>query len=166
MKQKRRKKRKGSNRGVTSICFIVLIRLVILSVQSQGLKEKLKVYAAQQEELQQKIDSETARTDEIKKLEEYKNTTEYVDCLLYTSPSLRSGILRQQFQASVRIHQEGSPSSSGISHIQLILFQYDKSFFIHRIPPTDLFPLFLCCLLYTSLYQQPGRRRHRGPCYL
>ena len=63
MKQKRRKKRKGSNRGVTSICFIVLILLVILSVQSQGLKEKLKVYAAQQEELQQKIDSETARTD-------------------------------------------------------------------------------------------------------
>ena len=49
MKQKRRKKRKGSNRGVTSICFIVLILLVILSVQSQGLKEKLKVYAAQQE---------------------------------------------------------------------------------------------------------------------
>ena len=79
MKQKRRKKRKGSNRGVTSICFIVLILLVILSVQSQGLKEKLKVYAAQQEELQQKIDSETARTDEIKKLEEYKNTTEYVE---------------------------------------------------------------------------------------
>ena len=76
MKQKRRKKRKGSNRGVTSICFIVLILLVILSVQSQGLKEKLKVYAAQQEELQQKIDSET---DEIKKLEEYKNTTEYVE---------------------------------------------------------------------------------------
>ena len=63
MKQKRRKKRKGSNRGVTSICFIVLILLVILSVQSQGLKEKLKVYAAQQEELQQKIDSETARTE-------------------------------------------------------------------------------------------------------
>ena len=31
------------------------------------------------EELQQKIDSETARTDEIKKLEEYKNTTEYVE---------------------------------------------------------------------------------------
>ena len=55
MKQKRRKKRKGSNRGVTSICFIVLILLVILSVQSQGLKEKLKVYAAQQEELQQKV---------------------------------------------------------------------------------------------------------------
>ena len=79
MKQKRRKKRKGSNRGVTSICFIVLILLVILSVQSQGLKEKLKVYAAQQQELQQKIDSETARTDEIKKLEEYKNTTEYVE---------------------------------------------------------------------------------------
>ena len=29
--------------------------------------------------MQQKIDSETARTDEIKKLEEYKNTTEYVE---------------------------------------------------------------------------------------
>ena len=27
----------------------------------------------------EKIDSETARTDEIKKLEEYKNTTEYVE---------------------------------------------------------------------------------------
>ena len=52
-----------------SICFIVMILLVSLSVQSHGLKE----------ELQQKIDSETARTDEIKKLEEYKNTTEYVE---------------------------------------------------------------------------------------
>lgn len=80
MKQnRRRKKRRGSNRGVGSICFIVMILLVSLSVQSQGLKEKLNVYAAQKEELQQKIDSETARTDEIKKLEEYKNTTEYVE---------------------------------------------------------------------------------------
>lgn len=50
-----------------------MILLVSLSVQSHGLKEKLNVYAAQKEELQQKIDSETARTDEIKKLEEYKN---------------------------------------------------------------------------------------------
>ena len=80
MKQnKRRKKRRGSNRGVGSICFIVMILLVSLSVQSHGLKEKLNVYAAQKEELQQKIDSETARTDEIKKLEEYKNTKEYVE---------------------------------------------------------------------------------------
>ena len=62
-----------------SICFIVMILLVSLSVQSHGLKEKLNVYAAQKEELQQKIDSETARTDEIKKLEEYKNTKEYVE---------------------------------------------------------------------------------------
>ena len=46
-----------------SICFIVMILLVSLSVQSHGLKEKLNVYAAQKEELQQKIDSETARTD-------------------------------------------------------------------------------------------------------
>ncbi|MBD9013218.1 MAG: septum formation initiator family protein [Lachnospiraceae bacterium] len=80
MKQnRRRKKRRGSNRGVSSICFIVMILLVSLSVQSHGLKEKLNVYAAQKEELQQKIDSETARTGEIKKLEEYKNTTEYVE---------------------------------------------------------------------------------------
>ena len=60
MKQnRRRKKRRGSNRGVGSICFIVMILLVSLSVQSHGLKEKLNVYAAQKEELQQKIDSET-----------------------------------------------------------------------------------------------------------
>ena len=79
MQLKSRNNRKGSSRGVASICFIVMILLVSLSVQSHGLKEKLKVYAAQQEELQQKIDSETARTDEIKKLEEYKNTKEYVE---------------------------------------------------------------------------------------
>lgn len=61
MKQKRRKKRKGSNRGVTSICFIVLILLVHPERAEPGAEKKSSRYMpAQQEELQQKIDSETA----------------------------------------------------------------------------------------------------------
>ena len=76
----RRRKRKGSNRkGVLSISFIVAILLVCLSVQSHGLKQKLSVYAAQQESLQQQIDSEEKRAEEIKQMEEYKKTTEYVE---------------------------------------------------------------------------------------
>lgn len=76
----RKRKRKANNRrGVLSISFIVAILMVCLSVQSHGLKEKLDVYAAQKESLQQQMDSETDRSERIKKLEEYKKTTEYVE---------------------------------------------------------------------------------------
>ena len=53
--------------------------MVILAVQSNGLKEKNRVYTAQVEELNAQIESEQQRTEEIEAMEEYKNTKEYVE---------------------------------------------------------------------------------------
>lgn len=76
----RRKRRRASNKkGVFSISFIVGILLISLTFQSNGLKEKLEAYAAQQESLQQQIDRESERAEEIKRMEEYKLTREYVE---------------------------------------------------------------------------------------
>lgn len=78
-KRRGRRKRAGNRMGVLSISFIVMILMVCLSIQSRGLKEKLNVYAAQKETLQQQIDSENQRAKEIEDLEEYKKTNKYVE---------------------------------------------------------------------------------------
>ena len=77
---KRRRRRRGSNRaGILSISLVVAVLMIMLAVQSNGLKEKNRVYAAQVEELNAQIESEQQRTDEIEAMEEYKNTKEYVE---------------------------------------------------------------------------------------
>jgi cell division protein DivIC len=77
---KRRKKRNGSNRrGVLCITGIVAVLLISLTIQSHGLKEKIKVCAAQKATLEQQIAAEEKRSEEIDQLEEYKKTTEYVE---------------------------------------------------------------------------------------
>lgn len=78
--RRKRRRRRGSNRaGIFSISLVVAILMILLSIQSYGLKEKNKVYAAQAKELKQQIQSEEARTKEIEAMEKYKDTKEYVE---------------------------------------------------------------------------------------
>ena len=76
MAAKRRKK--GYNAGTTSIIFIVLIFLVVMSVQIYKLKEKDKLLAEREEMLMQQLDEELLREEELEELDLYTKSMEYI----------------------------------------------------------------------------------------
>lgn len=61
------------------ISLIVLILMLSLMAQSQELKESLSGYETRAEALNQQIEAEQARTQEIKDLKEYMLTDEYAE---------------------------------------------------------------------------------------
>ncbi len=76
------KKRKPSNsnrRGMVAIALIVMVLLVGLLVQSQRLSRQNRQYEAQKSELQQQISDEELRAGEIGNLNDYVNSTEYIE---------------------------------------------------------------------------------------
>ena len=78
--KKGRKKRIGYNHlGMLGIALVVLILLVGLMLKSQDLKGTLAVYNARAASLEQDIESEKARTEEIEQLREYMLTDEYAE---------------------------------------------------------------------------------------
>lgn len=75
-----RKKRIGYNHlGMLGIALVVLMLLVILMLRSRGLESTLAVYNARAASLEQEIESEKARTEEIDQLREYMLTDEYAE---------------------------------------------------------------------------------------
>lgn len=65
--------------GMIAISFIVLILLIGLVIQGQGLKGRLAVYEARAAALEQEIEDEENRTEEIEELKEYMQTDEYAE---------------------------------------------------------------------------------------
>lgn len=78
--KKGRKKRIGYNHlGMLAIALVVLILLAALMLKSQDLKGTLAVYNAKAEALEQDIEAEKDRTEEIDQLREYMLTDEYAE---------------------------------------------------------------------------------------
>ena len=74
VKQKNRRKRQRRRaqkhrRSVFAISAVVLLLTVIVSVDSMTLKAKDQAYRAQEAELEEKIEEEKARAEEIKNLD-------------------------------------------------------------------------------------------------
>lgn len=61
------------------IAAIVAVLLVGLLTQSQELRRKNISYEKQKEELEQQIKDEEVRAGEIEKLEDYVDSTEYIE---------------------------------------------------------------------------------------
>ena len=79
-KKKRNKKRIGYNHlGMLAIALVVLVLLGVLMLQSKGLESRLAVYDAKAATLEQAIEDEKARTEEIEELKKYMQTDEYVE---------------------------------------------------------------------------------------
>lgn len=77
-KRRKRKKRIANNYiGMAVISAVVLLLLGGLAMQSQSLRNRIAYYDAQASELQQQIDDEKERTEEIDKRKEYMQTDEY-----------------------------------------------------------------------------------------
>lgn len=84
IKQKRRenrhRKRLQKHRAsVLAISAVLLLLIAVVSVNSVSLLAKNKEYIAQQEELEEKIQAEKERAEEIAELEEYVGTNEYIE---------------------------------------------------------------------------------------
>ena len=62
-----------------AVSAVVLLLFVVISVNSVSLKAKEEHYQAQEQELEEQIREEKARTKEIEELSEYVGTDEYVE---------------------------------------------------------------------------------------
>lgn len=77
---KTKKRRRLQHRiSVISISCVVLLLAVVLGVASISLQEKNRNYKAQEAELQEQINAEIAREEEIAELEAYVGSDEYVE---------------------------------------------------------------------------------------
>lgn len=65
--------------SVLAISCVLLMLGVMLAVGSISLHEKNKNYKEQEAQLQEQIDAEKVRADEIDELEKYVGTDEYVE---------------------------------------------------------------------------------------
>lgn len=79
MAGKRRKPSSSNRRGMVAIALIVMILLVGLLVQSQKLSSQNRQYEAKKSELEQRISDEELRAGEIENLDDYVNSTEYIE---------------------------------------------------------------------------------------
>lgn len=61
------------------ISAVLLLLVAVVSVSSISLRAKNQAYIAQETELEEKIEEEEARSQEIDDLEEYVSTDEYVE---------------------------------------------------------------------------------------
>ena len=76
----KKENRIGSNQlGMLVIALIVLVLLGWLTMESRNLRSRLAVYDARAAELEEQIEDETERTEEIRELKEYMQTDEYAE---------------------------------------------------------------------------------------
>ena len=79
-KKRKKKKKVGYNSlGMIAIALVVLVLLGGLMLESNDLKERLTRYDAKAATLQQQIEDEQTRTEEIDKLKKYMETDEYAE---------------------------------------------------------------------------------------
>ena len=79
--KKRKKKRKVryNSLGMLAIALVVLVLLGGLMLKSNDLQERLTGYDAKAATLEQQIEDEQNRTEEIYKLKKYMETDEYAE---------------------------------------------------------------------------------------
>ena len=64
------RRRKNENRLGMSMAFLAIIMIIaVVGINSISLRQKQAKYIAREQELQQQIDAENARTEELKELE-------------------------------------------------------------------------------------------------
>ncbi len=80
MARKAAYRRKHQNRmGMFLVTTVVLMMLLVVTVKSVELREKRATYMAKEEALQQEIESEEARSEDIAEYEKYTQTKKYVE---------------------------------------------------------------------------------------
>ena len=76
----RYKRHRSQNKaGVIWASFVVLILVTVVSIKSVGLMKKAKDYEAKEAALQQQIEQEMSRSEEIAEFERYTQTRKYIE---------------------------------------------------------------------------------------
>ena len=65
--------------AMLGISLVVCVLLIVLMVEAQSLQKKIDDNIERQAELQEQLDAETARTQEIEELQEYMQSDEYIE---------------------------------------------------------------------------------------
>lgn len=79
----RKRKGRGLNAGTVSIVFIVLVFVAVMSIQIYKLKEKDALLADREQNLQEQLENESQRGEEIEELNLYTQTIEYIKEIAY-----------------------------------------------------------------------------------
>ncbi len=77
--RRRRRRAKRNKRNILLLTIVMCIVSATILFSGFELKKKMMVYAAQEQEIQLKLDAEQERTKEIEKLREYTQSDEYVE---------------------------------------------------------------------------------------
>jgi cell division protein FtsB len=76
----RYKRRRFQNRaGIVWASIVVLILVTVVSIKSIGLLQKAREYQAKEQALEEQIEYETQRSDEIAEYERYTETRKYIE---------------------------------------------------------------------------------------
>ena len=73
------RKKRQNRLGMFLVLMVVLMLLVVVSLKSAELRQKQETYAARERVLQDQIDAEKARTEEIEEYRKYTQTKKYVE---------------------------------------------------------------------------------------
>ena len=73
------RKKRQNRLGMFLVLMVVLMLLVVVSLKSAELRQKQETYAARERVLQEQIDAEKARTEEIEDYRKYTQTKKYVE---------------------------------------------------------------------------------------
>ncbi len=78
-KRHRKRRMQRHKRSVLAVSAVVMLLFAVVSVNSISLKSKEKEYLGQEQDLEQQIEEEKARAEEIEELREYVGTDQYVE---------------------------------------------------------------------------------------
>lgn len=73
------RKKRQNRLGMFLVLMVVLMLLVVVSLKSAELRQKQETYVARERVLQEQIDAEKARTEEIEEYRKYTQTKKYVE---------------------------------------------------------------------------------------
>ena len=73
------RKRRQNKFSMFLVSVVVLMILITVSVRSMQMKEKLEQYTAKQEQLEDQIAEEKARTEEIEEYRKFTQTKKFVE---------------------------------------------------------------------------------------
>lgn len=79
VKKKRKKNMANNQLGMIAIAAVVLVLLGFLVIESNSMERQLAVYAAEAAALEEAIEDEYARTEEIEEMKEYMKTDDYAE---------------------------------------------------------------------------------------
>ena len=73
------RKKRQNRLGMFLVTIVVLMLLVVVSINSVGLRQKKESYLEREQALQDQIDAEEERTEQIEEYRKYTQTKKYVE---------------------------------------------------------------------------------------